>query len=133
MARSFMLCLAAACCCCLALLPPPVQGRRPGLQAAGGLGGRRLHLLPVPVPEPHFDAMERFATYSFADACCCATDYRPAKEQQRAVPVKARPAWSPAAWSVRPELRAVPGGPDPLHHHGGSPSRRPEQDRAPSP
>jgi hypothetical protein len=53
------------------------------------------------------------------------------------VPVKARPAWSPAvtaaAGSVRPELRAVPGGPDPLHHHGGSPSRRPDQDRTPSP
>ncbi|XP_066339108.1 protein FLORAL ORGAN NUMBER2-like [Miscanthus floridulus] len=117
MARIF-LCLAAACCC-LALLPPPAQGRRPGhlaAPAAGGLGGRsRLHLLRV--PEPHFDATE-------------AAEEEP---QQRGVPGKARSAWSPAAGSVRPELRAVPGGPDPLHHHGGSPSRRPEKDRTPSP
>lgn len=65
---------------------------------------------------------------------CNGTDCQPAaaaeqEQQQRGVQVrKTRPAWSPAAaaeGSVRPEMRAVPGGPDPLHHHGGSPSRRP--------
>ncbi|CAD6256513.1 unnamed protein product [Miscanthus lutarioriparius] len=126
MARIF-LCLAAACCC-LALLPPPAQGRRPGHLAApagGGLGGRsRLHLLRV--SEPHFDATESFADLCGGgtnDRACQAAEEEP---QQRGVPGKARSAWSPAAGSVRPELRAVPGGPDPLHHHGGSPSRRPE-------
>nr|CAB3490199.1 unnamed protein product [Digitaria exilis] len=43
--------------------------------------------------------------------------------------VKATPAWSSpwtVAGSVRPELRSVPGGPDPLHHHGSP--WRPELD-----
>ncbi|XP_021317809.1 protein FLORAL ORGAN NUMBER2-like [Sorghum bicolor] len=116
MARIF-LCLLAAAYCCIALLPPPAQARRHGLQqqqAAGAGGRRRLHLSPQ-VPEPRFFVPKQAAA---------------AERRGEPVSMKARPR-AAAAWSVRPELRAVPGGPDPLHHHGGSPSRRPEQDRTP--
>eukprot|EP00267_Zea_mays_P039201 XP_008678006.1 protein FLORAL ORGAN NUMBER2-like [Zea mays] len=118
MARIFLcMSLAAACCCfSIALLPPPAQGR-PGLPAGG-----RINHLPEPTTEvPHVPFI---VSVSLSPAAAAEQE-----QQQRGVQVrKTRPAWSPAAaaeGSVRPEMRAVPGGPDPLHHHGGSPSRRP--------
>ncbi|CAL4980205.1 unnamed protein product [Urochloa decumbens] len=96
MAR-FLLCLAAAACCCLVLLlVPPVQGRL-GIGLAGPFEGSRDH----PLTGGSFTAAE-YLTGTTA---------------------KAKPAWSSswtaaAAGKVRPELRSVPGGPDPLHHHG---------------
>ncbi|CAL4983658.1 unnamed protein product [Urochloa decumbens] len=97
MAR-FFLCLAAAACCCLVLLPvPPVQGRLGSGLAGGSFEGSRDHTLTG----------ESFT----------AAEYHPGTT------AKAKPAWSlswtaAAAGRVRPELRSVPGGPDPLHHHG---------------
>ncbi|KAL6875561.1 hypothetical protein ACP4OV_013074 [Aristida adscensionis] len=108
----FVLCLAAAFCCCLALLVPAVQGR----VATGFRGG-----------SPGYVLSERRLHFTET------------KDAQRGVAMKkARSSWSsssspPAATAaaagwVRPELRSVPDGPDPLHHHGSP--RRPEQDRA---
>ncbi|CAO2142228.1 unnamed protein product [Urochloa humidicola] len=97
MAR-FLLCLAAAACCCLVLLVPPVQGRLGiGLANGGSFGGRDHPLL---------------TGGSFTG------------EEHPITAAKTKPAWSSswnnaaAAGRVRPELRSVPGGPDPLHHHG---------------
>ncbi|XP_062198307.1 protein FLORAL ORGAN NUMBER2-like [Phragmites australis] len=103
MARSFV-CLAAVACSCLAVLVLPAQGRA-GLGLAAGFRGKD-HLLS----EPQFHVTEQ-------------------EEEQRGVTMKARPSWSSSAagW-VRPELRSVPAGPDPMHHHGSP--RRPEQERA---
>ncbi|KAG2558561.1 hypothetical protein PVAP13_8NG274901, partial [Panicum virgatum] len=86
--RRSLLCLAAAACCCLALLVPSAQGRL-GIGLAGGFG---------------------------------ATNRR-TSEQQRGTAAKAAStawssSWTAAAGRVRPELRSVLGGPDPLHHHG---------------
>ncbi|CAN6363290.1 unnamed protein product [Urochloa humidicola] len=99
MAR-FFLCLAAAACCCLVLLVPPVQGRL-GIGLLGGsFGGTRARDHPL-------------TGGSFT-----------AEEERPGIAAKAKlPAWSSswtaaAAGRVRPELRSVPGGPDPLHHHG---------------
>ncbi|XP_062182145.1 protein FLORAL ORGAN NUMBER2-like [Phragmites australis] len=123
MGRRSSLCLAAvACSCCLALLlvlpAVPVQ-ERVGLGLAGGSGGRD-YLLPEP----------RFRVTELNVVVVQRTGMQP-EEQQRGMTMKAtRSSWSstPAAGWVRTELRSVPGGPDPMHHHRSP--RRPEQERA---
>nr|XP_034606223.1 protein FLORAL ORGAN NUMBER2-like [Setaria viridis]TKW01480.1 hypothetical protein SEVIR_8G183800v2 [Setaria viridis] len=100
MARFFLCLAAAACCCLLALLVHPVQGRPSTGLASGGSFGGRDH----PLSGPHVVTAEEL----------------------RGTTVKAKPSWSSSSWTavaaaggrVRPELRSVPGGPDPLHHHG---------------
>ncbi|KAK3120189.1 hypothetical protein QOZ80_9AG0683340 [Eleusine coracana subsp. coracana] len=105
MSRRSFLCLAAACCC-LALLVRPVHGGRVG--TIGLVAASSDHQLSC---EPQFHG-----------------PHQP-KERQRGAMMKAArrsPPTTPAAGRVRAELRSVPGGPDPMHHHGSP--RRPEQE-----
>ncbi|CAN6372719.1 unnamed protein product [Urochloa humidicola] len=96
MAR-FFLCSVAVACCFLVLLVPPVQGRLgTGLSRSGLFRGR--------------DHPDTGGSFTVA-------------EEHPGTAAKAKPVWS-SSWTaavagrVRPELRSVPGGPDPLHHHG---------------
>ncbi|KAK3118834.1 hypothetical protein QOZ80_9BG0708980 [Eleusine coracana subsp. coracana] len=111
MSRRSFLCLAAACCC-VVLLERPVHGGRVG--PTGLVAASSNHQLSS---ESQFHDPHQVA------------DAQP-KERQRGATMKAaRPLWSsssPAAGRVRAELRSVPGGPDPMHHHGSP--RRPEQE-----
>ncbi|CAM0943634.1 unnamed protein product [Alopecurus aequalis] len=107
MAR-FLVCLVVACSCAALLLAPPAQARLVGNGLVGRLGGH-----------------QRPAAAGFL---------RMGSEEQRGMEGGSKrsslwPRAPPAAG--KEELRSVPAGPDPLHHHGSP--RRPEQELGPLP
>ncbi|KAL6653973.1 hypothetical protein ACP70R_007438 [Stipagrostis hirtigluma subsp. patula] len=114
----FFLCSAAAAvaCCCLALLVPAVQGR----VGTGSVGGSRGYAV-LSAPELHVMETKQEGRRGVA-----------MKKQARSPAWSSSPSWAAAAAGrVTPELRSVPGGPDPLHHHGSP--RRPEQELTAAP
>ncbi|KAK1648564.1 hypothetical protein QYE76_066369 [Lolium multiflorum] len=112
----FLVCLAAACSCAALLLGlPPAQARVVGSGLIGRLGGH-----------------ERPAAAGFLRV---GSESKEQQQQQRVVEDDGNdgssrwPRAPPAAG--KEELRSVPAGPDPLHHHGSP--KRPEQELRPLP
>ncbi|KAI4996712.1 hypothetical protein ZWY2020_052054 [Hordeum vulgare] len=97
----FLLCLLVAwCCAALVILVPPAHAR---VGLVGGFGGRDN---PAAAGFLHVGSESK------------------QQQQPRGGGGSRYAWWSPPAWNE--ELRSVPAGPDPLHHHGSP--RRPEQE-----